>query len=68
MTYEEVLAKAQIIRQNLADLGQIPQGSVAEFTADARNLQATRHLLRTSIQALIGIGSLDELADLGGGG
>ena len=57
MTYEEVLAKAQIVRQNLAELGQIPQGSLPEFTADARNLQATLHLLQTSIQALIDIGS-----------
>ncbi|HEX5053009.1 MAG TPA: DUF86 domain-containing protein [Planctomycetota bacterium] len=58
MTTDEVLAKAQTVRQNLDDLGQIPQGSYDEFGADARNLHATLHLLQTSIQALIDIGSL----------
>jgi uncharacterized protein YutE (UPF0331/DUF86 family) len=56
MTADE--ARAQLIRQNLAELEAIPQGSLAEFQADPRNLQATLHLLQTAIQALIDIGSL----------
>ena len=58
MTVDEILVKAQTVRQNLDDLAKIPQGSFAEFSADARNLHATLHLLQTSIQALIDIGSL----------
>ncbi len=58
MTIDEVLLKAQAVRQNLEDLSRIPQSSFAEFGADARNLHATLHLLQTSIQALIDIGSL----------
>jgi uncharacterized protein YutE (UPF0331/DUF86 family) len=57
MTADEVLAKAQLVRQNLGELDHIPQGSLAEFNADARNLQASLHLLQTSIQALVDIGS-----------
>ena len=58
MTIDEVLQKAQTIRQNLDDLAAIPQDSFAAFAADPRNLHATLHLLQTSIQALIDIGSL----------
>lgn len=58
MTADEVLVKAQTVRQNLDELAKIPQGSLAEFGADGRNLHATLHLLQTSIQALIDIGSL----------
>lgn len=57
MTADELLAKAQLVRQNLEELDDIPQASLAEFNADARNLQATLHLLQTSIQALVDIGS-----------
>jgi hypothetical protein len=39
VTADEILAKAQIVRQNLAELAAIPQGSIAEFGADARNLK-----------------------------
>lgn len=58
MTIDEVLQKAQTVRQNLEDLEAIPQVTFAEFGGDARNLQATLHLLQTSIRGLIDIGSL----------
>ena len=64
MTVDETLVKAQTVRQNLGDLAKIPQGSFAEFSADARNLHATLYLLQTSIRALIDIGSL-QCARLG---
>ena len=57
MTRDELLQKAQTVRQNLDELAQIPQSRLDEFRADARNLHATLHLLQTSIQALIDIGS-----------
>jgi uncharacterized protein YutE (UPF0331/DUF86 family) len=57
MTRDELLQKAQTVRQNLDELARIPQSTLDEFRADARNLHATLHLLQTSIQALIDIGS-----------
>lgn len=58
MTSDEVLAKAQTVRENLDGLDHIPQGTFVEFAADPRNLPATLHLLQTAIQALIDIGTL----------
>jgi len=49
--------KAQLVRGNLEKLGRIPQASYAEFAADFRNTEAALHLLQTSIQAMIDIGS-----------
>ena len=57
MTFDEVLAKAQVVKQNLDELERIPRATIDDFNADPRNLQATMHLLQTSIQALIDIGS-----------
>ncbi len=51
MTADEILAKAQVVRQNLEILDSLPQESLEEFTADARNLHAALHLLQTAIQA-----------------
>jgi uncharacterized protein YutE (UPF0331/DUF86 family) len=49
--------KAQLVRSNLEKLARIPQASYAEFAADFRNTEAALHLLQTSIQALVDIGS-----------
>jgi uncharacterized protein YutE (UPF0331/DUF86 family) len=57
MTTEELLARAHLVRANLKQLDSIPQESLDEFESDPRNLQATLHLLQTSIQALIDMGS-----------
>jgi uncharacterized protein YutE (UPF0331/DUF86 family) len=57
MTSDEILGRAQIVRANLEYLARIPQGSWSEFESDFRNVEATLHLLQTSIQSLIDIGS-----------
>lgn len=51
------LQKAQLVRSNLEKLARLPQASYAEFAADFRNTEAALHLLQTSIQALIDMGS-----------
>lgn len=56
MTFEELQARLDVLRANLAKLDRIPQASRQEFTSDFRNLEATLHLLQTSIQALIDLG------------
>jgi uncharacterized protein YutE (UPF0331/DUF86 family) len=50
-------SKAQLVRSNLEKLARIPQATYAEFAADFRNTEAALHLLQTSIQALIDMGS-----------
>jgi uncharacterized protein YutE (UPF0331/DUF86 family) len=57
MNGESVLKKAQILRENLELLEAIPQTTFEEFAADFRNVQSALHLLQTSVQALIDIGS-----------
>jgi uncharacterized protein YutE (UPF0331/DUF86 family) len=57
MTGDEILGRAQLVRTNLEKLARIPQGSNAEFESDFRNVEATLHLIQTSIQSLIDIGS-----------
>lgn len=57
MNRADALARAQIVRENLEQLGAIPQTTQAEFESDFRNVQSALHLLQTSIQALIDIGS-----------
>jgi uncharacterized protein YutE (UPF0331/DUF86 family) len=49
--------KAQLVRGNIEKLARIPQASYAEFAADFRNTEAALHLLQTSIQAMIDMGS-----------
>ena len=49
--------KAQLVRSNLEKLARIPQSSYDEFAADFRNAEAALHLLQTSIQALVDMGS-----------
>jgi uncharacterized protein YutE (UPF0331/DUF86 family) len=57
MNGDAVLTKAQIVRENLTQLAAIPQSTLAEFESDFRNVQSALHLLQTSIQSLIDIGS-----------
>jgi uncharacterized protein YutE (UPF0331/DUF86 family) len=57
MTREEILHKAQLVRANLAKLARVPQATYDEFCSDFRNVEAGLHLLQTSIQALIDVGS-----------
>lgn len=57
MTFERVQSKLDLLRANLEQLDRIPQGSFDEWRGDFRNVQATLHLLQTSIQALIDIGA-----------
>lgn len=47
------LRKAQLVRANLDKLALVPQGSYDEFAGDFRNVEASLHLVQTSIQALL---------------
>lgn len=55
MTFERVQSKLDLLRANLEQLDRIPQGTFEEWRSDFRNVQATLHLLQTSIQALIDV-------------
>ncbi len=55
MTFERVQSKLDLLRANLTQLDRIPQGTFDEWRGDFRNVQATLHLLQTSIQALIDV-------------
>lgn len=57
MTFDQVQSKLDLLKANLEQLDRIPQSSLEEFAADFRNVQATLHLLQTSIQALIDLGA-----------
>jgi len=57
MTSEQIQSKLDRLRDNLARLDEIPQGSLEEFLADFRNVGAALYLLQTSIQALIDVAS-----------
>lgn len=50
-------SKLAVLRDNLARLATIPQGTFEEFAADFRNVDSALHRLQTSIQALIDVGS-----------
>lgn len=50
-----VQARIAIIEENLSRLAQIPQADFNEFVADFRNVEATKHLLQTAIEAMIDI-------------
>ena len=57
MTFERVQSKLDLLRANLEQLDRIPQASFDEWRSDFRNVQATLHLLQTSIQALLDVGA-----------
>jgi len=52
---EVVQARIAIIEENLSRLAQIPQDDFDRFVADFRNVEATKHLLQTAIEAMIDI-------------
>ena len=52
---EVVQARIAIIEGNLSRLTQIPQADFAEFVADFRNVETTKHLLQTAVEAMIDI-------------
>jgi uncharacterized protein YutE (UPF0331/DUF86 family) len=53
MTFERVQSKLDLLKANLEKLDRIPQTSFDEWRGDFRNVEATLHLLQTSIQALV---------------
>lgn len=57
MTPEQLITKAEIVRENVEKLAALPQASFEDFAADHRNLDSALHRLQTSIQALIDIGA-----------
>ena len=57
MTIAEIQTKLDLLRDNLTNLEQIPQGSYEEFSSDFRNLDSALYRLQTSIQALIDVAS-----------
>lgn len=57
MTGGNLDARLAVLRDNLAKLAMIPQGSLEEFQSDFRNVDSALHRLQTSIQALIDVGS-----------
>lgn len=56
MSDARVLAKAQIVRENLAKLAAVPQENVDEFLGDVRNVEATLHRMQMALQAAIDAG------------
>jgi uncharacterized protein YutE (UPF0331/DUF86 family) len=58
VTDSDVQRRLEILRENLERLAEIPQGSLAEFAGDFRNLDSALHRLQTSIQALLDLGAL----------
>jgi uncharacterized protein YutE (UPF0331/DUF86 family) len=56
MTLDRIQSKLDVIKANLQKLDDIPQSSLEEFRADFRNIDATIHLLQTSIKVLIDLG------------
>lgn len=57
MGREQIDAKVDVIRDNLARLARIPQSSYAEFSSDFRNLDSALYRLQTTIQGLMDLGS-----------
>lgn len=56
MTLDQIQSRLDVLKANLGKLSEIPQASFEEFASDFRNVDATLHILQTSIQALIDIG------------
>jgi uncharacterized protein YutE (UPF0331/DUF86 family) len=57
MAFDRAVIQARIttIETNLDRLALIPQATFDEFVADFRNIEATKHLLQTAIEAMIDI-------------
>lgn len=53
MTRLSVPGKLAMLRENVRNMGEIPQDTLEGFLADFRNLQAALHLLQVSVQILI---------------
>ena len=53
MTRLSVPGKLGMLRENVRQMGDIPQDTLEAFLVDFRNLQAALHLLQVSIQILI---------------
>lgn len=57
MTPEQVAQKLVLLAEELEKLRALPRASLAEFTADDRNLDAALRRLQVAIQILIDVGS-----------
>jgi uncharacterized protein YutE (UPF0331/DUF86 family) len=57
MTFDQIQSKLDALKANFDQLERIPQASFEAFASDFRNIAATLHLLQTSIQALVDLGS-----------
>ena len=51
----EIHNKIQRIEDNLENLKELKKYSEEEFTSDFRNIEATKHLLQTAVEAMIDI-------------
>jgi uncharacterized protein YutE (UPF0331/DUF86 family) len=60
----DIQGKLDLLRDNLEHMARIPQGTLEEFLADFRNLDAALHRLQTTIQALVDVG-IHKLTGLG---
>jgi hypothetical protein len=57
MKKEDIQTKIDVIFNNLDELNFLKAKSYEEFISDFRNIDASLHILQTSIQALLDIGS-----------
>ncbi len=57
MKKEDIQTKIDVIFDNLEKLKFFSSMTCEEFISDFRNIDASLHILQTSIQALLGIGS-----------
>lgn len=57
MRKEDIQTKIDVLLDNLEKLKYLSSKTYEEFTSDFRNIYASLHLLQTSIQALLDIGS-----------
>jgi uncharacterized protein YutE (UPF0331/DUF86 family) len=56
VTFDQIQSRLDILKANLGKLSEMPQRTYEEFASDFRNVDATLHILQTSIQALIDVG------------
>ena len=52
---EVIQARISVIEEKLSRLNQIPQDDFDQFVADFRNVEASKHLLQTAIEAILDI-------------
>lgn len=57
MKKEDIQTKIDVILDNLEKLNTLKTKTYADFVSDFRNVNSALHLLQTSIQALLDIGS-----------